>query len=314
MPALGARVYDGAVSELDESSDGQGGLLDAAPGLLRLATGAWWRTATWTVGASLNATARVAKAATSGESAADLLESVGSSAREQARRLLGVTDIEDRVRGVSDRMMSAGSRAEETAAQLEAAEAEEADLVRADLRDRGAVLLSRSADVRFEQHTHPAYARILDDLSPDEARILRLLAVEGPQASVDVRTGRPLNVGSELIAPGLSMIGAKAGCRDPERVPADLNNLYRLGLVWFSREPVRDNMEYQVLEVQPDVLAAIRAAGRAKTVRRSIHLTPFGADFCATCLPLDPATLARLRETAATGVEPEAASTNGLPA
>ena len=26
---------------------------------------------------------------------------------------------------------------------------------------------------------------------------------------------------------------------------------------------------------------------RAKTVQRSIHLTPFGEDFCAVCLPLD---------------------------
>jgi hypothetical protein len=29
-------------------------------------------------------------------------------------------------------------------------------------------------------------------------------------------------------------------------------------------------------------------AGRApKTVRRSIHLTPFGTDFCETCLPVE---------------------------
>ena len=43
----------------------------------------------------------------------------------------------------------------------------------------------------------------------------------------------------ELVAPGLSMIGAEAGCRYVERVPAYLNNLYRLGLIWFSREPLR---------------------------------------------------------------------------
>jgi hypothetical protein len=26
-------------------------------------------------------------------------------------------------------------------------------------------------------------------------------------------------------------------------------------------------------------------SGRSKTIRRSIHLTPFGKDFCAVCLP-----------------------------
>jgi hypothetical protein len=41
-----------------------------------------------------------------------------------------------------------------------------------------------------------------------------------------------------------------------------------------------------VLEAQPDVVEAKRSGGRAKTVRRSILLTPFGEDFCRVCLPL----------------------------
>jgi hypothetical protein len=155
------------------------------------------------------------------------------------------------------------------------------------LRDRGAELLRRSADVHFTEDAHPAYERILGELTPDEARILRLLALQGPQPAVDVRSGpRAFNVVSELVAPGLSMIGAEAGARFPERMPAYLNNLNRLGLVWFSREPVKDPLRYQVLEAQPDVLEAMRGAGRAHTVRRSIHLTPFGEDFCRRCLPI----------------------------
>ena len=57
------------------------------------------------------------------------------------------------------------------------------------LRERGAELLRRSADVDYDEDAHPAYERILDELAPDEARILRLLATEGPQPAVDVRTG-----------------------------------------------------------------------------------------------------------------------------
>jgi hypothetical protein len=42
-----------------------------------------------------------------------------------------------------------------------------------------------------------------------------------------------------------------------------------------------------VLEAQPDVIEAKRKGGRgAKTVRRSISLTPFGEDFCRVALPL----------------------------
>jgi hypothetical protein len=147
--------------------------------------------------------------------------------------------------------------------------------------------LRRSADVHAPDDTHPAYARMLAELAPDEARILRFLFTEGPQPSVDVRTSRPLNVGTQMVGSGLSMIGVQAGCRRPERVPAYLNNLFRLGLVWFSREPVEDSLRYQVLEVQPDVVAAKRNAGGGRTVRRSIELTPFGADFCGMVLPID---------------------------
>jgi Abortive infection alpha len=98
-------------------------------------------------------------------------------------------------------------------------------------------------------------------------------------------------VGSELIAPGLNMIGQEAGCRRVERVPAYLNNLNRLGLIWFSREPLDDPLRYQVVEAQPEVVEALKNARLSRTVRRSIHLTPFGEDFCATVLPEEtPAT------------------------
>ncbi len=74
------------------------------------------------------------------------------------------------------------------------------------------------------------------------------------------------------------------GAATLEEVPAYLNNLFRLGLIWFSREQLEDPMEYQVVEAQPDVLAAMHSVRFPKVVRRSIHLTPFGVGFCQACL------------------------------
>ena len=179
--------------------------------------------------------------------------------------------------------MGGASPVEERGAPASAVERDEGGR---SLRERGAELLRKSADVHFDDDSHPAYTRILDQLAPDEARIIRLLASKGPQAAVDVRAGLPL--ASQLVAPGLTMIGAEAGCRYPDRVHSYLNNLYRLGLVWFSREKLEDPMPYQVLEAQPEVKEALSEAGRlGRTVRRSIHLTPFGEDFCAAALPDD---------------------------
>jgi hypothetical protein len=145
--------------------------------------------------------------------------------------------------------------------------------------------MRQSAELEVD-NLHPAYMRILEVLTPDEARILRFLALSGPQPAVDVRAGLPTV--SQLVAQGRTMIGEEAGCLHGDRIHPYLDNLHRLGLIWFSREPVGGPRRYQVLEAQADVVEALREGGRlARTVRRSILLTPFGEDFCATCLPLE---------------------------
>lgn len=172
------------------------------------------------------------------------------------------------------------------------------------LKESGADLIRRSRDVWNDEQAHPAYERILSELAPDEGRVLMLLLRDGPQPSVDVRTGGPIGVlSSRLIAPGLTMIGPRAGLRHTDQVPAYLNNLFRLGLVWFSRETLRDVHQYQVVEAQPDVLEAMHSVRYAKVVRRSIHLTPFGEDFCKACLVLDAVDVANLPKHAQPAVD-----------
>lgn len=273
------RASDEELERETASSQGDRRVLGAVPGLVRLAAGAGWRTLEWTAGSSLRATRRVLSAAVRGESATELLTDMGASLREQARIVLGVADLEQRVRGpMTDQGGMSGSANGTSQRSSEPYPS---------LSDRGAELLTRSADVTYEVVEHPAYERILAEMAPDEARVLRLLATQGPQPAVDVRTWRPFDVGSQMMAPGLSMIAQEAGCRYPDRLPAYLNNLFRLGTIWFSHEPLPDQGAYQLLEAQPDVVDAIGRAGRAKTVRRSILLTTFGLDFCQTCLPLE---------------------------
>ncbi len=229
-------------------------------GLLRIAANASLSTAQWMINTSVRTGSRVAKGLAAGESPAKIVGDLSAELRSAAQSVLGVGTGEEPPHHASVR----------------------------ELRERGAELLRQSSDVRFVEDTHPAYERILDELTPDEARIVRFLHNEGPQPTVDVRTNRPLGIGSELIEAGLSMIGRQAGVRNQNRTNAYLNNLFRLGLIWFSHEEVEPD-RYQVVEVQPEVQEAMSKAGRApKTIRRSIHLTPFGEDFCQTCLPETP--------------------------
>lgn len=254
--------------------------LAEAAGLARIAGGAWLRTAQWAAQSYVRAGRRVASAAVNGENPVKLIDEAISEVRRVARDVLGVDDLEQMLREAMPGTTSESRADRETSRRNGRADEQ------ADLREHGAELLRRSADVEDDEDVHPAYERILGSITPDEARILRLLATEGPQAAIDVRTWRPMGIGSELVEPGLNMIGAEAGARHVDRVNRYLNNLFRLGLIWFSREQLEHVTSYQVLEAQPETLEALKRAGRATTVRRSIRLTPFGQDFCEVCLPL----------------------------
>ncbi|WP_225725365.1 MULTISPECIES: Abi-alpha family protein [unclassified Nocardia] len=245
-----------------------------------MAAGTAVRGSRWAVETTFEVTKEITQAALDGESSADLAERTGNALRSIARSALGVT--EGSVREIVSYVPTSNGGVPQgalTAAHFHSATTEE-------LRRRGDSLLARSADVYFSEDVHPAYDRILDELAPDEARILRFMSQNGPQPSVDVRTNRPLGIGSELVQGDLTSVPEQAGVRYPDRARMYLINLNRLGLTLTSDDPVVLS-RYMVLEVQPVVEAALKKAGRApKIVRKSLRLTEFGADFCKTCFTI----------------------------
>src|SRR5205807_9912332 len=131
-------------------------VLEAIPGLVRLTTGAALRTTEWALGASVRVTTRAMRAATSGESSAELLRDIGKEIRSFARDVLGIEDLDDRVPDVVSQAVPGWARQDGD---------KNADKGPS-LRDRGAELLRRSADVRYQEEAHPAYDRILGELAP----------------------------------------------------------------------------------------------------------------------------------------------------
>lgn len=260
------------------------GAAEALPGVARIAGTAWLRSASWAIGSGTRSARNLARAMTDPAAAGDLVRGVADDIAEATRTISSVASAVSSGVPLPRALLHAGVTLSSMMAPDEAPD----HTHELSLRERGEELLRRSRDVWSDDESHPAYGRIIDELAPDEARILLLLLRGGPQPSVDVRTGGPVGmVSSSLVAGGLTMIGPRAGARYLDEVPAYLNNLFRLGLVWFSREQLEDPLEYQVVEAQPDVLAAMHSVRFPKVVRRSIHLTPFGVDFCRTCL-VDP--------------------------
>jgi hypothetical protein len=242
-------------------------LLRAAPAVARVAASSLWQLMNWSIEAGVASTGYVVRRTLQGEPPAAILQDAATDLRAAAWRVLGLHDQQDRS-GIPQRIAPRSATT-------------------AELQRRGSDLMRRANDVRPVEETHPAFARILGEITPDEGRILRFLYLDGAQPAIDVRTNRPLGIGSELVAGGLSMIAEHAGCLHLDRIGPYLTNLERLGLIEFSKEQVSDPKRYQVVEAQPKVVEALRAAGRLpKLVQRSIRLTAFGAEFCRTCLPV----------------------------
>lgn len=155
----------------------------------------------------------------------------------------------------------------------------------AELKKRGDALIRISCKAEYQRRdVHPSFSNILDELLPDEARVLRFLAVAGTQPAIDVRTKTLFQVGSVKLVGGVNMVPEMAGCKWPDRGYHYLANLNRLGLIDFSKEPLDDYRRYALLEVQPVATAAIAKHPKSISTYRSISLTSFGRQFVSACI------------------------------
>lgn len=94
---------------------------------------------------------------------------------------------------------------------------------------------------------HPALARILTEISPDEARIIRFLATTGPHAVVDVVAHNPMSRKRRDIVHNFSIVGREAGCIGPSYTPIYLHNLARLGIAVIRNYRLRCQPNYDLL-------------------------------------------------------------------
>ncbi len=182
---------------------------------------------------------------------------------------------------------------------------EDRPLTRDALAERGARLISQSAEVGRDESVHPAFGSIIRQLSTDEVRILRVLAVDGPQGVVDIYDRQYLPPKKWRVARNLTMLGRDAGCRTQRRTPVYVRNLRRLGVVEISEDPIDELKRYEVIEAQSHVEQARTRAKRPRTEYKRLQLTDLGVEFCELCFPFEVTVTGeglQVRENA--GVEP----------
>src|SRR5215203_2471696 len=163
-------------------------VVDSLPGLARVAAIAAVNTTGWGLRTTARNWRRVGRATTNRDEAAQLIREVGSvvgTVGEIARQVADGVPVGTALLRAGEQL---GGAVSSTTSRSSSANGRvvggEVTAVRvASLRDRGQELLERSRDVWATDDRHPAFDRILDDVAPDEARILVMLLKNGPQPS-----------------------------------------------------------------------------------------------------------------------------------
>ena len=163
-----------------------------------------------------------------------------------------------------------------------------------------AELVRRRFDELIERSTRvgedaglPAFLEVVAQLTPDEARILRLLGDTGPAPVVDLEAVSIVGRGTRTVLPRQTMVAERAGCAHPDDADTYLANLERLGIVEYRDDELEGDEDYQLIIGTQAYRAAARAyrddrLWRARGQRRSLHLTAFGRRFLTICTGRPP--------------------------
>ena len=158
------------------------------------------------------------------------------------------------------------------------------------LRELYANLLAASLDKQTAVIAHPAFVEVIKQLSPDEARLMKLFGLDRPFPIITVRLEMGEGKGGKDVLPHVSLLGFEAQCQHPELTPAYLDNLSRLGLIEIPPMVTYTDVNvYKALEEHPQVVA-IRAQidsipqQESSVSRHSAFVTQLGRHFISACV------------------------------
>ncbi len=131
------------------------------------------------------------------------------------------------------------------------------------------------------------FHRVVDQLTPDEARIVGALADGQVVPLVHVYGWTRAGILGAPTLRNASLIGKLANVNLPELTPFYITRLRALGLVDVGPEVPDQKDDYQILMADPGVMKAVKKASRtpltARTERHSLQLSDLGLELWETC-------------------------------
>lgn len=162
------------------------------------------------------------------------------------------------------------------------------------LREMYANLLASAMNSDKKSNVHPAFVDIIRHLSPDEAKLLKLIVAEEDIPIVTVRRVNKAGHGDDILS-NFSTFGEDCGCENPLDIEKYFDNLERLGLI--ARLPYQyivDANAYDRVESHPLVIEKMNLPAPKDSIYTNnelskgvLTITAFGKGFCAICMEIE---------------------------
>jgi hypothetical protein len=129
------------------------------------------------------------------------------------------------------------------------------------------------------------YRWLLQQLLPDQARILAALSDGSAYPLVHVALRGPMGGTGERVLENASTVGRSAGVFATDHVPLLISHLRSLGLVEEGPEDESQREVYDIVETDGPVRAALdRVDGDSvRMIRRTLRLSPLGRELWSAC-------------------------------
>jgi len=146
-------------------------------------------------------------------------------------------------------------------------------------------LLDRAVEQSTMSSRQELFHKILDQLVPDEARIIGALSDGSASPLLHVYARNRAGLVGEVVLENMSLIGKTANLALPHLTPTYVSHLLSLGLVETGPEDATMKTDYEILAADTAVLRAIKRAGRgpipARIERYTLRLSGLGLELWA---------------------------------
>jgi len=143
-------------------------------------------------------------------------------------------------------------------------------------------LLDRALEQSSSSGRQELFHKILDQIVPDEARILGALSDGSASPLLHVYARTRAGLVGEVVLENMSLIGKTANLALPHLTPTYVSHLLSLGLLETGPEDATMKAEYEILGADTAVLRAIKQASRgpipARIERYTLRLSGLGIE------------------------------------